>query len=180
MAETDKKDAPPKDAEPKEKEDAKPSQPPPPMWMRALLGTAGLSLLVGFFLPWVRVPAVEEGAAATFNSGLDLAFSTTGIEGTPAIIVLVVPVLGALLSAIAFMGLRYAAQTAVGVAVGIIGYALYVLGSMFVQNTSFGLWVVSGGTFVTLLLGVTTWMLARRAADAAPVAKAKAPEPSKK
>lgn len=175
MAETDKKDA-PKDETPKEP--AKPAQPPPPMWMRALLGFSGLSLLVGFFLPWVRVPAVEEGAAATFSSGLDLAFSTTGIEGTPAIVVLVVPVLGALLSAIAFMGLRYAAQTAVGVAVGIIGYALYVLGSMFVQNTSFGLWVVSGGTFITLLLGVATWMLARRNSDAPQLAKDS--EPAKK
>jgi hypothetical protein len=178
MAETDKKPAPAKEEPKEEEEPAKPSQPPPPMWMRALLGFAGLSLLVGFFLDWVRNPAVEEGAAVTYSSGLTLAFSSTGIEGTPAIVVLIVPILGALLSAISFMGLRYAAQTAVAVAVAIIGYALYVLGSMFVQNTSVGLWVVSIGTFITLLLGVGSWMLARRAVDA-PV-KTKPAEPAKK
>jgi hypothetical protein len=172
MAETDKKEA-PKPAETKAADEpTKTAQPPPAMWMRALLGFAGLSLLVGFFLPWVRVPAVEDGADATTHSGLDLAFSTTGIEGTPAIVVLIVPILGALLSAIAFMGFRYAAQTAVGVAVAMIAYALYVLASMFVQNTALGLWVVSGGTFVTLLLGVATWMLARRAAEGPSRAKA--------
>lgn len=163
----------------KEEKDTRPAQPPPPMWMRALLGCAGLALLVGFFLPWVRIPAAEGSTEVHFQNGMDLVLSS-GIQGTPAILVLLVPILGALLSAIAFMGLRYAAQTAVGVAVAIIGYALYVLGTMFIVNTGYGLWVVSIGTFLTLLLGVATWMLARRAAEAAPVEPTPAPAPAKK
>ncbi len=183
MEGTEKKDAarePKAGATPADDAPEKPAQPPPPMWMRALLGFAGLALLVGFFLPWVRNPPDQAEGAVTFDSGFSLAFSTTGIEGTPGIAVLIVPILGALLSAIAFMGLRYAAQTAVGVAVGILGYALYVLGSMFVQHTGYGLWVVSIGTFLTLLLGVATWMIARRGADAPPEPEKKAPEPAKK
>jgi hypothetical protein len=52
------------------------------------------------------------------------------------------------------------------VAVALVGYSLYVLLQMFVQHTAMGLWVVSGGTFITLLLGVITWMLMRRTGDA--------------
>ncbi len=171
MAETDEKSG-TKEAEPAKPE--KPKPPPPPLVMRALLGFSGLAMLVGFFLPWVRVPALEGATDVHFQNGMDLVLAAD-IEGTPAALVVIIPILGGLLSAVAFMGLRYAAQTAVGVAVVIIGYALYVLGAMFVQNTSYGLWIVSGGTFLLLLLGVATWMLARRTADA-PIA----PEPSKK
>ena len=52
-------------------------------------------------------------------------------------IVLVVPILGALLSAASFMGFRYAGQTAMAVAVGMLAYGLYVLGSMFIQFTGY-------------------------------------------
>ncbi len=145
-------------------EPEKPAQKPPHVVMRALLGFAGLSLLVGFFLPWVRFPAVTEGEHPTpehYQNGLDLLLSND-IQGTSPAVILLVPILGALLSAASFMGFRYAAQTAIGVAVGMIAYALYVLGSMFLQFTGYGLWTVAGGTFLILLLGVITYMLGRR------------------
>jgi hypothetical protein len=173
MAETtDKPKASSKPAEPATDETAeaaepeKPAQKPPHIVMRALLGFAGLSLLVGFFLPWVRFPAVEatEGVAAVpehFQNGLDLLLAND-IQGTTPMAILLVPILGALLSATSFMGFRYAAQTAIAVAVGMLAYGLYVLGSMFIQFTGYGLWTVAGGTFVILLLGVATYMLGRR------------------
>lgn len=167
MAETDK----PKTAADPQKDAAtepeKPKQKPPHIVMRALLGFAGLSLLVGFFLPWVRYPAVEatDTQAAVpehFQSGLDLLTTWPDIQGTAPIAVLLVPILGALLSAASFMGFRYAGHTAMAVAVGMLGYGLYVLGSMFIQFTGYGLWTIAGGTFVILLLGVATYMLGRR------------------
>lgn len=175
MAETDKPKTAAKPAEPEKKdgpakdgaaEPEKPAQKPPHIVMRALLGFAGLSLLVGFFLPWVRFPATEAvgdtpGVPEHFQNGLDLLLSPS-IQGTASAAILVVPILGALLSAASFMGFRYAGQTAIAVAVGMLAYGLYVLGSMFIQFTGYGLWTVAGGTFVILLLGVTTYMLGRR------------------
>lgn len=144
-------------------EPEKPRQKPPHIVMRALLGFSGLSLLVGFFLPWVRYPATtgEHATPEHFQNGLDLMLADD-IQGTASMAILLVPILGALLSAASFMGFRYAAQTAIGVAVGMLAYGLYVLGSMFVQFTGYGLWTVAGGTFVILLLGVITYMLAKR------------------
>jgi hypothetical protein len=173
-----KKPAEPAKAAPEEEteEKAAPSQPPPPLVMRALLGFAGLSLLVGFFLPWLRIPPTAEGGEARFQNGLDLLFAHD-VQGTPSAVVLVVPILGALLSAASFMGFRYAAQTAIAVAMAILAYGLWVLFSMFVQLTAYGLWTVAGGTFTVLLLGVGTWMLGRRSA-ASEASDEPAPEPS--
>jgi hypothetical protein len=155
--------APAKDETAEAQAPEKPSQKPPHIVMRALLGFAGLSLLVGFFLPWVRFPATtgEDAVPEHFQNGLDLLLAPD-IQGTASAAILLVPVLGALLSAASFMGFRYAAQTAIAVAVGMLAYGLYVLGSMFVQFTGYGLWTVAVGTFVILLLGVATYMLGRR------------------
>lgn len=147
-------------------EPEKPAQKPPHIVMRALLGFSGLSLLVGFFLPWVRFPATAAegdvpGVPEHFQNGLDLLLSND-IQGTSPAAILLVPILGALLSAASFMGFRYAGHTAMAVAVGMLAYGLYVLGSMFIQFTGYGLWTVAGGTFVILLLGVATYMLGRR------------------
>ena len=173
MAETSEKPkvaAKPAKAEPAKEEvestePEKPAQRPPHIVMRALLGFSGLSLLVGFFLPWVRYPATTgEGGVAVpehFQNGIDL-LTSDSIQGTTPVAILLVPIVGALLSAVSFMGFRYAAQTAIAVAVTMLAYGLYVLGSMFVQLTGYGLWTVAGGTFVILLLGVITYMLARR------------------
>lgn len=147
----------------------------PNMLMRALMGFSGLSLLVGFFLPWVRIPERPgdgEGAAAIaahMASGLDL-LSEAGIGGAPAALLLVVPILGTLLSAAAFMGFRWAGHVAIGVAASLLLFGLWVVLRLFVEHTDLGLWVTVGGTFITLLLGVITilWTRDRKGKAAAP------------
>lgn len=172
----DKKDALTKDASAKA---AKPSGGHPPhIVLRVLIGLSGLSLLVGFFLPWLMEPAAVEGGAATAHAGYNLAmgeyFDTPGKEALWAL-----PALGVLLSATAFMGFRYAGQVAIGTAVAIIGFALYVLLQLFVQRTALGLWIVAGGTFVILLLGVIAWMVdTRRRATKAEAKSAKTTTPA--
>ena len=150
-----------------------PQEGPPPspvlLVLHALLGFAGLTLLVGFLLPWFNLdcPAAQAlhiactGDTSVEVRGYTLAFGGE-LVGTPSWLLILVPALGAALSAIAFMRFRFAAQVAVGVAVALIGYAFYVLLQMFIQHTAVGLWLVSGGTFVVLLLGVVTWMQARQ------------------
>ncbi|UJR78303.1 hypothetical protein [Sandaracinus amylolyticus] len=139
------------------------AQSPLQIALRVLIGFGGLALLVGFFLPWYRESGVGD-RAGTFveHSGLTLATSTNGmLVGTLAPLLFLVPALGIALTAVAFMGFRWSAQVAVGVAVGLIGYTLYVLLTMFVQHTALGLWVVAASVFLVLLLGVVAWMTGR-------------------
>lgn len=129
--------------------------------LRVLIGFAGLSLLVGFFLPWWNVPhGTGEGATIEAMTGLSLATSGD-LAGSPSMLLFLIPALGIALSATAFMGFKWSGHVAVGVSVALIGYALYVLLQMFVQRTALGLWIVAGGTFVILLLGVIAWLTGR-------------------
>lgn len=144
----------------------------PPIYMRALLGFAGLTLLVGFGFPWIRIPerpgeAEGEVIAAHWANGIDL-LSEGNLGGTPALILLVVPILGVLLSAAAFMGFRWSGHGAIGVASSLLLYGLWVVLRLFVEHTGLGLWITVGGTFVTLLLGVIALMLGRARSQRAP------------
>lgn len=134
----------------------------PHIVMRVLIGFSGLSLLVGFFLPWLSAAPVAEGALPVTFAGYDIALGSSPFVVAGYQALWLIPALGAALSAAAFMGFRWAGQVAIGVAVALIGFALYVLLQMFVQHTALGLWIVAGGTFVVLLLGVITWMLETR------------------
>jgi hypothetical protein len=129
--------------------------------LRVLIGFGGLALLVGFFLPWLQV-AGEGEALGTLQaqSGLTLAMRAD-LVGTPAPLLFLVPALGIVITAVSFMGFKWSGQVAVGVALGLIGYSLYVLLQMFVQHTALGLWIVSGSVFLILLLGVIAWMTGR-------------------
>lgn len=142
----------------------------PPLALRALVGFSGLSLLIGFFLPWFRVDADAEGYA----SGLTLMMGDH-VGGTPAMLLVAVPILGVLISAAAFMGFRWTAHGAIGVAALLLAYGLWVLLRLFVEHTALGLWVVVGGAFITLLLGVVTLMWSRERAP-----KVDKAEPSKR
>lgn len=129
-----------------------------PIVFRALMGFAGLALLVGFFFPWVRsVGAV--GAVGSEQSGLALLTAAT-LGGVPPVSVILVPVLGALLAVSSFMGFRYAAYVAIGVSMVLFGYAAYVFFLIFIAHTAVGLWLTTTSAFLSLLLGAGTlaWM----------------------
>src|SRR5690606_12219419 len=105
---------------------------------RVALGFAGLSLLVGFFLPWLHdTTEGVDGAAATIVSSTGLSLAISGdLGGSPAMLLFLIPALGIALSAISFMGFKWSGQVAVGIALTLIAYALYVLLQMFVQHTA--------------------------------------------
>lgn len=164
------KDA-PKDAP---KEPAKKAEPGSevPIAFRVLIGATGLALLVGFFFPWVRRELEAEGETVLL-SGLSL-LQQDSLAGTPAIAVILVPVLGTALAAIAFTGFRYTAYVSIAVSVLLFGYAAYVLFQLFVQHTGLGLWITTGAAFLALLFGAGTLFWMRRAADKAKAAKSEA------
>lgn len=156
---------------PAERKPGKPSsEAGPPIYMRALLGFAGLSLLVGFGLDWIRIPERvdgEETIAAHWVNGIGL-LGESSLGGMPAAVLLVVPLLGVLLSASAFMGFRWAGHLAVGIATSLFLYGLWIVLRLFVEGTGLGLWITVGGAFVTLLLGVIALMLGRARSQSAP------------
>ncbi|MFO0712912.1 MAG: hypothetical protein U0353_23865 [Sandaracinus sp.] len=160
-----KPDATKPDAAPKKKPDGNEV----PIAFRALIGVTGLAMLVGFFFPWVQ-RQLEEGDETVLLSGLSL-LQQESLAGTPSIAVIVVPVLGTALAAIAFTGFRYTAYVAIGVSVLLFGYAAYVLFQLFVQHTGLGLWITTGAAFLSLLLGAGTLFWMRRAAEKAKAGK---------
>jgi hypothetical protein len=140
-----------------------------PIVFRVLIGAAGLAMLVGFFFPWVRRELEAEGEMVLL-SGLSL-LQQDSLAGTPAIAVIVVPVLGTALAAIAFTGFRYTAYVAIAVSVLLFGYAAYVLFQLFVQHTGLGLWITTASAFLSLLFGAGTLFWMRRAAEKAKATK---------
>ncbi len=129
-----------------------------PIVFRVLIGAAGLAMLVGFFFPWVTRQLEQQGETAVL-SGLAL-LQQESIAGTPPLALVVVPLLGTALAAVAFTGFRYTAHAAIGVAIVLFGYAAYVLFQLFTQFTGVGLWVTTGAAFLALVLGAGTlgWM----------------------
>lgn len=140
-----------------------------PIALRALIGATGVALLVSFFLPWVR-RELEGDQGPVILSGLSL-LQQPDLAGTPSIAVIVVPVLGTALAAIAFTGFRYTAYVSIGVSILLFGYAAYVFFQLFVQHTGLGLWISTGAAFLALLLGAGTLLWMRRVADRAKAAK---------
>lgn len=154
---------------------AEPKKPDPnavPIAFRALIGATGLAMLVGFFLDWVRLDLAADHGTVMLN-GLSL-LSQESLAGTPSIAVIVVPVLGTALAAIAFTGFRYTAYVAIAVSVLLFGYAAYVLFQLFVAHTGMGLWITTGAAFLSLLLGAGTLLWTRRVAEKAKATKSDA------
>jgi hypothetical protein len=136
-----------------------------PIALRGAIGATGLAMLVGFFLPWVRRQLVE-GDETVLLSGLSLV-QQESLAGTPPTAIIVVPLLGTMLAALAFTGFRFTAYVAIGVSVLLFGYAAYVFFQLFVQHTGLGLWITTGAAFLSLLLGAGTLFWMRRTAEKA-------------
>lgn len=145
-----------------------------PIAFRASIGATGLAMIVGFFLPWVR-RQLEQGDETVLLSGLSLV-QQDSLAGTPPIAILVVPLLGTALAALAFTGFRFTAYVAISVSVLLFGYAAYVFFQLFVQHTGLGLWITTGAAFLSLLLGAGALFWMRRVAERAKAAKS---EPAK-
>src|SRR5690606_11941207 len=150
-----------------ESEVVKPEEKPPAkagaphMALRIVLGTAGLLLVVGFFLPWVQIDR-------EMRSGLELDVESDPdvrdmVDDTQRWILLVIPVLGAALTAIGFLGVR--GSGAAGTVVGflLMAYGLVTVVLLFFQRTGLGLWLIVGATILALGAGLFAMLRARNA-----------------
>ncbi len=123
--------------------------------LRGLFIACGAALLVGFFLPWVKV-----GAMLTV-SGLGLSLAQGDmvgmVAGNSGFLLFAIPTLGVVLIAGALLGHRFTSWLAVGGATMILGFGFYTVLRFFLQSTGFGMWVVVLATLLALtggLLGV--------------------------
>ena len=121
------------------------------MAARIALAAAGLGLVVGFFLPWIRLGDV------LVLSGLGMAL--TGGEAIEALagplrgIVFIVPIAGVAMLAIAIRGARAIAVT--GLAGGLLVFASGVITLIraFLDSTGAGMWVVVISALTAIAVG---------------------------
>lgn len=141
----------------------------PHLALRIMLGAAGLLLVIGFFLPWIQLPDDS-------HSGLSLVFDTNRnvremVGETQRWILLVIPVLGVGLTAVGFMGFRWAGPVAVSIGLLLLAYGVVTVVMLFFQHTAEGLWLIVGGAFLSLSGGMLAWLRARSAKAAVAVTK---------
>ncbi len=119
---------------------------------RGLFAACGAALLIGFFLPWVKI-----GALLTV-SGLSLLVSSGEmvgmLSGSNRFLLIAVPLLGILLLGGSILGKRITRALAV------VGAGLFLLGGflitirLFVSSTGLGMWLVLFSAILALSVGM--------------------------
>jgi hypothetical protein len=138
----------------------------PHMVLRVVLGTAGLLLVVGFFLPWIELPSESySGLSLVLDDNRDI---REAVGETRRWILLALPVLGVALTAIGFMGFRWSAAVAAGIGLLLIGYGIVTVVAIFFQTTALGLWLIVAAAFLALGGGLVALVRARSAKQKTP------------
>lgn len=164
----------PEESEKKKTTKAKAAPKPgaPHMALRIALGTAGLLLVVGFFLPWLKL---EELATV---SGMQLVIDDNPViralvgNDTQRWLLLLVPGFGLALTAVGFLGVRYSGHISAVIGLLIVLYGLVTVIIFFFQKTGIGLWLILGGSFLAVAAGAFAWARQRSAAPPKPKKKA--------
>lgn len=125
---------------------------PAPLWLRAVLGLAGLGLVAGFFMPWVHFGELVSvsGLALAVSSGQ----AVEGMSGPHGGLILIVPLAGVLLLAGAIRGHRGIAWAALVCGFLIFAVGLYTLVRLFLDSTGAGMWVVAACAVVATAAGI--------------------------
>jgi len=153
------------------KASAQPTRGQPHMALRIALGTAGLLLLVGFFLPWLKL---EEVATV---SGMQLVIDNNPIiralvgDDVQRWMLLLVPGFGLALTAVGFLGIRYSGHISAVLGLLIVLYGVITMIIFFFQKTGVGLWLIVIGALLAVGAGAFAWARSRGEAAAAPKKK---------
>lgn len=148
----------------------------PHLGLRIALGMAGLMLLVGFFLPWVKIqsraaddrPNEVQRELVNYN-GFQLASSDDDFiraaagSDTQRQLLWLIPLFGLCLTAVGLLGFRWSGAVAAVLGLLLVGYGIVTVVIMFFQNTAYGLWLVLLGAFLALAAGTFAWVRAQRA-----------------
>jgi len=122
---------------------------------RTWMGLAGAMMVVGFFLPWVD-------AGGMFGvSGLDMVRAGWGWSFA-RIMLLLVPISGAVLVAAAATKSPHTKRISVGIGLGFLGYGVFKIVQAFFAFSGFGLWITIGAA----VLAIAVPLLGRRPSSA--------------
>ena len=119
---------------------------------RILLGLAGLGLLVGFFLPWIRLgnTLVLSGFSLSVSSG----DAVDVVSGPSSALLFVVPVSAVALMVCAYLGHRISVWVALLSSVILLGYGAFTVVRLFLQSTGAGMWLVVGCAMLSFAVGL--------------------------
>lgn len=122
--------------------------------MRGVAFVAGLGLLLGFFLPWIRF-----GQAAAF-SGLSLMVSggtvVDALAGPSRGLLIIIPACGAALVASAILAPRWTPTTALISGGAILLFGFFTLARLFLNTVGIGMWIVVVAALVCAGIGVAS------------------------
>ena len=141
----------------------------PHILLRIVLGVSGLLLLVGFFLPWIKL----SGGEIESVSGLGLVMADQEAiraligQDSQRFVLLLIPGFGVALTAVGFLGMRYSGQIAAVLGILIVGYGMVTMVIMFFEKTGYGMWLILLGAFLAVAAGTVTFIRSRHAPEAA-------------
>lgn len=118
---------------------------------RVVFALAGVALIVGFVMPWVKIP--HYGSLTGFELTVSNNAIVEAISTTHRGLFAICPVAGAVLLALAVRGYRITSSLATLTGLSIIGLAMITLAALFVRSTSLGLWLVLAAAFATVVFG---------------------------
>ena len=121
--------------------------------LRAVVLVAGLGLLVGFFLPWLRFGqfAVVSGLSLMVSSGQ----AVDALAGPARSMLILIPASGAALIAASWFGPRVAGFAALAGGLSILVFGLFTLARLFLETMGTGMWIVVAAALLALGAGVT-------------------------
>lgn len=135
--------------------------------IRIALGTSGLLLVIGFFLPWLNL-GPELGSLSGFEIITSDNRAVLHAAGDHRWILLLIPVLGLALTAIGYLGFRWSGIVGAVVGLLVIGYGAVTVVMLFFRTTAIGIWLILIGAFIAVGVGVFSVIRARAEREAKP------------
>jgi len=113
---------------------------------------AGLGLLVGFFLPWMRFGqfAALSGLSLMVSSGS----AVDALAGPSRGLLVIIPVCGAALVASAIFAPRVAALVSLISGIVILAFGLFTLARLFFETVGPGMWIVVVSALASAAVGL--------------------------
>ena len=118
---------------------------------RVLLFLAGVGLLIGFFLPWVSLEAVQ---LSGFNLVVTSGRAVDALAGPNSGLLILIPVLALSLIASTVFLPRVAVWVGMATGTTIILYGVYTLMRAFLGTTGAGMWITVVGSLLALTVGL--------------------------
>ena len=120
--------------------------------IRVIVLLAGLGLLVGFFLPWLRFGEVAavSGLSLMVSSGA----AVDALAGPARGLLILIPACGATLIACSVWGPRAAVIAALGSGSVILFFGLFTLARIFIETVGSGMWTVVGSALLAIGAGI--------------------------